>query len=159
MKIEHRPGRLHGNADEVSRIPCRQCGRSKEDDNKSDQLVISQLYSIDTATEGKEITEVQNEDPDICQVKSWLAAETRPVYKDIGSGGYFLKSLWSQWKRLDLMDGILVRRWEISGTDIVYWQAIVPLKHRREILKYAHDIKASGHLGVTKTLNKERQRY
>ena len=56
-----------------------------------------------------------------------------------------------------LVDGILVRRWEISGTDIVYWQAIVPLKHRGEILKYVHDIKASGHLGVTKTLNKVRQ--
>lgn len=26
MKIEHRPGRLHRNADALSRIPCRQCG-------------------------------------------------------------------------------------------------------------------------------------
>ena len=83
MKIEHRPGRLHGNADGVSRIPCRQCGRSKEDDNESNHLVISQLYSIDTATEAKEISEEKNEDPDICQVKSWLAAETRPVYRYI----------------------------------------------------------------------------
>ena len=27
--IEHRPGRQHGNADGMSRIPCRQCGRSR----------------------------------------------------------------------------------------------------------------------------------
>ena len=26
MRTEHRPGRLHENADGVSRIPCRQCG-------------------------------------------------------------------------------------------------------------------------------------
>ena len=26
MKIEHRPGKQHGNADGLSRMPCRQCG-------------------------------------------------------------------------------------------------------------------------------------
>ena len=52
------------------------------------------------------------------------------------------------------MAGILVRGWEISGTDIVCWQVIVPLKHRRPILKYA-----LGHLGVAKTLTKISQRY
>ena len=37
MDIEHRPGRRHGNADGVSRIPCRQCGKNEETD--SDQKV------------------------------------------------------------------------------------------------------------------------
>ncbi len=31
MEIEHRKGRLHGNADGLSRIPCRQCGMSDEE--------------------------------------------------------------------------------------------------------------------------------
>ena len=44
MKIEHRPGRLHGNADGMSRIPCRQCGRTGENSRSSDDLlVINQL--------------------------------------------------------------------------------------------------------------------
>ena len=41
----------------------------------------------------------------------------------------------------------------------MYWQAIVPLAHRRAILKYAHDLKASGHLGINKTMSKIGQRY
>ena len=30
MKIEHRPGQQHRNADAVSRIPCKQCGFSSD---------------------------------------------------------------------------------------------------------------------------------
>ena len=40
MDIEHRPGRSHGNADGVSRIPCRPCG--KNEDNEEDQ----KLYQV-----------------------------------------------------------------------------------------------------------------
>ena len=32
MKIEHRPGRLHKNADGLSRRPCRQCGMDNYED-------------------------------------------------------------------------------------------------------------------------------
>ena len=45
------------------------------------------------------------------------------------------------------------------GTETINWQTVVPMTHRRLVLKYAHDIKASGHLGITKTLGKIRQRY
>ena len=31
--IVHRPGKRHANADSVSRIPCRQCGRADNEDN------------------------------------------------------------------------------------------------------------------------------
>ena len=44
-------------------------------------------------------------------------------------------------------------------TDIILWQAIVPLRKRHLVLEYSHDIKASGHLGVKKTLSKVRQGY
>ena len=138
MKIEHRPGRLHGNADGLSRIPCRQCGHEEEDvKNPPDQFSINQ----------------------ICQVKSWLEAEKRPLCKDIDKCSHFLKSLLFQWQRLAVMNDILVRKWEVTGTDIVYLQAIIPLKQRRQVLKYAHGIRASGHLGVTKALNRIRQRF
>lgn len=109
--------------------------------------------------ETTEIKSTQNKDPDICLVKSWVHLGNRPDYKNIASGGYFLKSLWSHWSRLSIKDDVLMRKWEVLGTDMIYWQAIVPLSQRRLILKYTHDIKASGHLGVRKTLSKIRQRY
>ena len=52
-----------------------------------------------------------------------------------------------------------MRRWDILYTNEVYWQGIIPLSHRRLVLKYSHDIKASRHLGIKKTLSKIRQNY
>ena len=52
-----------------------------------------------------------------------------------------------------------MRRWDVLGTDIILWQAIVPLSQRRTVLRYSHDIKLSGHLGIKKTLGKIRQKY
>ncbi len=101
----------------------------------------------------------KDSDADIRLVKTWITTGTRPEHRDIGSGGRLLKSMWSQWPRLSIKDGVLVRRWEVLGTDIVYWQAVVPLGQRRIVLKYTHDVKTSGHLGVLKTLSKIRQRY
>ena len=52
-----------------------------------------------------------------------------------------------------------MRRWDILDTNEVHWQGIIPLSHLRIVLKYSHDIKASGHLGIKKTLSKIRQSY
>ena len=45
--IEHRPGRQHGNADAVSRIPCRQCGFDGSHQYESDDN-----FKVRTAVEG-----------------------------------------------------------------------------------------------------------
>ena len=57
------------------------------------------------------------------------------------------------------MDELVCREWTISGTNMVYHQAIVPLNQRRLVLKYCHDDRSSGHLVVKKTLGKMRQKY
>ena len=159
MKIEHRPGRLHRNADRLSRIPCRQCVHNEERKHREKgNLNIAcpvQMQDEDSI----EIKCIQEKDPDISLVKSWIKEGSKPEHKDIASGSYFLKSLWSQWSRLEIKDNLLVRKWEVLGTETINWQAVVPMTHRRLVLKYAHDIKASGHLGITKTLGKIRQRY
>ena len=41
--IVHRPGKKHGNADALSRLPCRQCGRDSHDSNFSSISAVS-LY-------------------------------------------------------------------------------------------------------------------
>ena len=52
-----------------------------------------------------------------------------------------------------------MRRWDIKDTGQIIWQAIIPIKQRRIVLNFAHDIKASGHLGIRKTLGRIRQRF
>ena len=159
MKIEHRPGRLHGNADSLSRIPCRQCGMNTVDDYSNSVPVVHQLSSSDENHELRDIGSLQEECSDIMQVKSWILEGEKPDRVQIANGSYFLKSLWSQWPRLKLENDIVVRRWDVFRMNMVIWQAIIPLKHRRAVLRYAHDIKASGHLGIKKTYSKIQQRY
>ena len=155
MKIEHRTGRLHQNADGLSRIPCKQYGMNTwEDDNVS--ILVHQLSSSNESQALIDIRSLQEESSDIMQVKSWILAGRRPDRAQIAHGSYVLKSLWTQWPRLKLENDIVVRRWDVIGTDMVLWQAIVPQAHRRRVLRYAHDIKASGHLGIKKTLSKIR---
>ena len=158
MKIEHRAGKSHKNADGLSRIPCNQCGKESTSQAETSSSRINRIAE-DENVELKEIKVLQEEDDEILLVKSWIKAGERPEHSKIADGSYFLKSLWSQWPRLELKNDIVVRKWDVLGTDIVLWQAVIPMGYRREVLRYAHDIKASGHLGVKKTLSKIRQKY
>lgn len=80
-------------------MPCRQC----EKDNCNGKSLISkgQFRSVfeENYTASTSVQESQEADKDIALVKSWLEANERPSFEDIRSAGYFLKSLWSQWKR------------------------------------------------------------
>lgn len=158
MEIEHRPGRSHGNADGVSRIPCRQCGKDEDEDN--DQI----LYHVGQVASSEcemilGLKSAQDNDRDITDIKQWLKKEEKPTIQLLESKSWFLKSLINQWSRLNIKQYLLVRRWDELGTGRVIWQAIVPLSLRREALKFAHDIKSSAHLGIKKTLSKLRQKY
>ena len=158
MDIEHRPGRRHGNADGVSRIPCRQCGKNEETysdqkvcqvghDNSNDDIDVSRLK------------EAQEKDRDISLVKQWLESGERPSTQTVSSESWFVKCLLSQWSRLSVQQELLVRRWDELGIDQFKWQVVVPLSLRRDVLRYAHDVKTAAHLGIRKTLSKVRPRF
>ena len=151
MKVQHRPGRQHGNADGVSRIPCTQCGR-RDGKERVNVLDCSDSRNLDLKT-------LQDEDRDIALLKGWLESGVRPDSKDTSSESYVVKALLGQWKNLELHDGLLVRRYEDSDTNRTMRQAIVPQSKRREVLKISHDVQTSGHLGMKKTLSKVRQNY
>ena len=151
MKVQHRPGRQHGNADGVSRIPCTQCGR-RDGKERVNVLDCSDSTNLD-------LKKLQDEDRDIALLKGWLESGVRPDSKDTSSESYVVKALLGQWKNLELHDGLLVRRYEDSDTNRTIRQAIVPQSKRREVLKFSHDVQTSGHLGMKKTLSKVRQNY
>ena len=106
-----------------------------------------------------DLKSAQDQDKDISKIRQCVESKDKPGRKEIESESYFQKSLLSQWDRLAVKNGVLMRRWDILDTNEVYRQGIIPFGHRRIVLKYSHDIKASGHLGIKKTLSKIRQRY
>lgn len=73
MEIEHRAGRLHGNADGLSRVPCTQCGYF-DDWEKADvpedyaRTLKHEVKNTSTA-ESKTLLEMQDESRDIRLVK------------------------------------------------------------------------------------------
>ena len=77
MDIEHRPGRRHGNADGVSRIPCRQCGKNEETDSEQKVSQVGHDNSNDDIDVSR-LKEAQEKDRDISLVKQWFESGERP---------------------------------------------------------------------------------
>ena len=158
MKIIHRPGRSNRNADGMCRIRCKQCGMYSEvqAEDSAEKIEIHDQVAQVTEDQVIDLKSAQDQDKDISKIRQWVESNEKPGRKEIEKESYFQKSLLSQWERLAVKNGDLMRRWDILDTNEVYWQGIIPLSHRRIVLKYSHDIKASGHLGIKKTLSKIR---
>jgi hypothetical protein len=76
MEIEHRAGRLHGNADGLSRLPCVQCG-SFDDWEEVNALeeharVIQDEVIATGIDESKVLVAIQNGCRNIKLVKGWM---------------------------------------------------------------------------------------
>ena len=153
MKVEHRPGRLHNNADGVSRIPCHQC-------SKSDKVSEHALNVVGTSEQDRpDLKSLQEGDRDICLIRGWLERGEKPGPADIARESYVVKTLVGQWERLEIHNELVVRKYEVQDTGMINWQAIVPQSQRRLVLRLSHDVPSSGHLGIKKTLSKVRQNY
>ena len=167
MAIEHRPGKLHGNADGLSRKPCddaerNSMGESSLNNTKQENQSCMQIGSGSSENQSDktiDLTALQKEDDELSVVRSWVVQSVKPNFNAISSEGYALKSLWSQFPCLELRNGLLVRRVEYTDNDTVTYQALVPRKARRSVLNYCQNLKTSGHLGVSKTVSRLRRKF
>jgi len=61
------------------------------------------------------------------------------------------KSLYAQWERFNIKEGVIYRRyWEGRGEDDT-WQLVPLIEYREEIMQTAHGSVTGGHMGVKKT--------
>ena len=116
--LEHRPGKLHGNAYGISRASkhCKQC--------HADHVNIC-IEMEDEVVSSKPLKCLQDEDKDITTVKELLVHNTKST-KDVAAQSLTVKSLCCQLDRLDIKDDILYRRWTdlVTGQEVLH--AIVP---------------------------------
>ena len=116
MTIEHWPGRLHGNADGLSRKPCddaerKNMGESSLNNTKQENPSCMQVGSGSSENQSDntiDLTALQEEDDELSVVRSWVEQSVKPNFNAISSEGYALKSLWSQFPCLELRNGLLV---------------------------------------------------
>ena len=155
FEVEHRPGLLHGNADGLSRFPWDEGAWEKIERNTT----LTQSVNMGPLSRDS-IHAAQNQDPVLLQDVKWLETGVRPDRGDVEGGGRNLLSSWSQWGRLFLGEGLVCRRWEheLTGQEI-YHQICLPESIVSQVLRALHNDPSSGHLGVSKTLEKVRRRF
>ena len=155
--IVHRPGRTHMNADALSRLPCRQCGRVSH----SSDTTVGMLTSGDITCgySNQQLRDLQLHDECIGQLIKAKEVNVQPSSNFAKSQPIVFRRLLQQWEQLVLVNGVLYRQIVHVSNDLNYLQLVVPEGLRTEILKNLHEGVAGGHLGQDKTLHRLKERY
>lgn len=174
--MEHRPGKNHGNADGLSRRPSsensapgvedteEETEKNTDIENQKRVMSVSKEKTqescswIPRATED-EIRQAQRNDEVLAPLIESVRAGERPPSSEIQGSSRSTHVMWSNWSRLVIENDILYRRWESEDGTRMKLQLVVPKSLVPEILKLLHHNPTSGHLGVTKTVERVRQRF
>ena len=140
IKVEHRPGAQHTNADALSRQSCSQCGQAFGEEPRNDpalvalvslfprnDLALVALFSLFPQWTEEEISTMQQSDPDLKQMMEWLGTNTIPPKCPLDES-HTLQSLWAQRQQMQLKSQILYRQWEdVSGAGAnKHLQLVIP---------------------------------
>lgn len=154
FKIVHRKGQAHTNADALSRIPCRQCGRLPDD------LTVLPDTSVGATTiTGSASLNIQQQQRDDPILGPLIKAKLNNTPPPQGQQGTEAKRLLQLWDQLHLKQGILYCRFPTTNGSYCHDRMVVPAVSRSHILQELHEGKVSGHLGTAKTLGKLKERF
>ncbi|KAJ8933818.1 hypothetical protein NQ318_022686 [Aromia moschata] len=101
----------------------------------------------------------QENDQNLKPIVNWKKEDRKPTWEEVSRYSPTVKSYWAQWNSLVLSDGLLKRVLEKSDGTEERKQLIVPRNRVPEVLEEIHNGSTGGHLGVTKTLGKVRERF
>lgn len=161
-EIEHRPGRLHCNADGVSRPICKQCwGKTPplhwiDECERADELTgplgINAIF-LDPVIPKSELQQLQETDPAIAPLLQFLNHDITPNKNDLRALPLEARSLWSQRPNIKIQDNILVRLTN-NGT-----QLVVPYCLQKQLFDSVHSGPIAAHLGSDRMTSQLRQNY
>ncbi|CAI5683338.1 unnamed protein product [Oreochromis niloticus] len=100
---------------------------------------------------------LQEQDPTLYKVRHYMAQGRTPSGEERRQESTAVLNYMRQWSRLELLEGVLVRRGVDSNTYEVYYQILVPLQEQQLTWKAFHE--RNGHLGVAKTLSMLRRGF
>jgi len=160
--VEHRPGRLHSNADAVSRITCKQCwGKVAptvwiDECERADEIVEPlSLHALRLLPEFSvnDLVQLQAEDPEIGPAYQILSQELEPTPDAFRALPIESRQLVSMRPETFLQDELLL--WSREGS----LQLIVPVQLRYRLFELTHSGPTAGHLGADRSFIQLRESY
>ena len=165
---------------------CPDCGTNEEDfpcecmiikDNTQTEILTppkiqAHIYATQTNNDeelldnwlGKwtmsDMAEWQREDPDLQMMFSLKDRhDEKPPFIEIKTCNANVKNMWALWSEFHVEDSILYRKKKFNASTEAYKQYVVPSNLKSKLMRLLHNNRIGGHLGVTKTLQKIKQRF
>jgi len=160
--VEHRPGRLHSNADGLSRPFCKQCYDRPthipwvDEMERADAAVgpwSVHLLEIASEMTDDDMARLQDEDEVLGPVKSMLSHGYSPFLDDLRDLPLDGRKLWSMRPTIILQNNVLVR---LDGDAV---QLVVRQSLRHQLFTYTHAGPLAAHLGSKIMLAQLRRLY
>ncbi len=117
-----------------------------------------QLSNWMASWDGDELQELQEADPDIKRVMTFVKEGRRPKRTELLAEGEKVRQLCGLWPTLCIKDGRLYRLWIPKNSGLEVYQLVAPLKLQKDVFQEVHAGRTGGHLAVKRTLGNIRQR-
>ena len=154
--VVHRQGKKHQNADAMSRIPCRQCGRPESGEPVDVPIsVISMPHNFSKSN----VREAQMHDDIVGPILQGKERKVKPSKEEAKSKPPMYRRLLQLWDQLILVEGVLWRQYQSSNGQSSLLQLVVPISMKEQVLQELHGGVATGHLGWDKTLERLKVRF
>jgi len=160
FEVLHRPGRQHGNADALSRRPCRQCGRCDSENTAVCQAAKESRTALTEDPVNKLVlAQMQQDDEDIGPIyQALLSSRDIPEWKLMLPYSQATKIYWTKWNSLEILDGVMYIRINDDSDTSSKLLLVAPKSVRGELISQAHAGFTGGHLGQRRTLEQVRRR-
>ena len=130
-----------------------------ETDRRSDDWARLNVFTFDQLWTIDEMVAAQKDDEDIALLyKCKFYDLPPPPWKDVSGGSAALGAYWHDYKRMELHNDMLYRKWESRDGHQIRYQLVLPYKYQELMARHFHDADTAAHMGRRRTFDQVHRR-